>query len=636
MHKLLRIFFLLQMILATVLNCHAGTLPKIISLDKDPVLTEAGNLAIRVLGDGAGSFVFIKFENDTIRNTFEISSSGKKIRIRGNTGVDLASGLNCYLKKYCNSQFTDIDSQIRLPKTLPRLKKPELVRTPYKYRYFFNVCTFGYTMPWWGWKQWERQIDWMAMNGINLPLAITGQEEIWYEVYMDLGLTDAQIDAFIPGPAYFPWGWMGNLDGFGGPLPASWRKSHTVLQKQILERERALGMIPVLQGFTGHVPESLAKIFPNAKIHKTGNWSAGFGGTYFLDPTDTLFQVIGKLFIEKQSSLYGTDHYYAADCFNEVDPDSNDTVFLAGMSRSVYRAMSSADPKAVWVLQAWFLHYQKEFWKEPQSRAFLGAVPDDKMIVLDLWGERYPTWKTRSAFYGKPWIWNVLYNFGGRTSMSGNMKAMTENYKDVLDSPAKGNFSGIGMTMEYFGNNPVIEEFVMDRVWNKGIPDSKKWISNYAKQRYGRENVHAEKAWLGLLATVYNTPKQNGTFLCERPGFYDPKASYRSSPVIGYSQDTLIAALEDLLLCAPDFRNLETYRFDVVNLTRQVLSPLALTWIREIEKAYHDKDLEKIRKYREIFLGLISDYDDTEGIPAWKVDCRCKSVGDDGRREFPV
>ena len=37
-----------------------------------------------------------------------------------------------------------------------------------------NYCTFGYTMPWWTWQDWERFIDWMALNGITTPLAATG------------------------------------------------------------------------------------------------------------------------------------------------------------------------------------------------------------------------------------------------------------------------------------------------------------------------------------------------------------------------------------------------------------------------------------------------------------------------------
>lgn len=51
-----------------------------------------------------------------------------------------------------------------------------------RFRYYQNVCTFSYSDVWWDWPRWEREIDWMALNGINLPLAFTGQEALWQEV----------------------------------------------------------------------------------------------------------------------------------------------------------------------------------------------------------------------------------------------------------------------------------------------------------------------------------------------------------------------------------------------------------------------------------------------------------------------
>jgi alpha-N-acetylglucosaminidase len=39
-----------------------------------------------------------------------------------------------------------------------------------------NVCTHSYALVWHGWQDWEAQIDWMALSGINFALAMTGQE----------------------------------------------------------------------------------------------------------------------------------------------------------------------------------------------------------------------------------------------------------------------------------------------------------------------------------------------------------------------------------------------------------------------------------------------------------------------------
>lgn len=576
----------------------------------NPELTNVYNLAKRVIEGKADNFIF-KLEKKTGANDFfEISTFNKKILIKGNNGVSLASGLNWYLKKYVNSQFSIIDKQISFPKNLPLPTSPERVNTEFNYRYFLNICTFSYTMAWWDWKEWERQIDWMAMNGINFPLAITGQEAVWTEVYKELGLSQKQIDKFLVGPAYLPWSWMGNIDSLGGPLPKSWIEKHKLLEQKILQRERGLGMKPILQAFTGHVPESIKEIYPKAKLHRTGNWSAGFGGTIFLDPSDELFNRIGKLFIKKQTEMYGTDHYYSADCFNEVNPDSNDPVFLSNMSKNVYKSMADADPKAVWVMQAWFLYYSIDnFWKEPQVKAFLGAVPDDKMMILDLYGEEHPVWKKQKAFYGKPWIWNVLHNYGGRTSMSGKLQAISDNFKDAITSPQKGNLSGIGMAMEYFGNNPVIEEIVMSKVWEKEIPETKEWLFKYIENRYGKKNEFAMKAWEGMLKTVYNSGKQTGTYLCERPGFYNPKLTYRTSPIPDYDPKILATSLDNLLNCSNDFKDLDTYQFDVVNLTRQVISPLAYYWILDLEKAYQKKDMTAFLKTKTQFINLIKDFD---------------------------
>ena len=74
-----------------------------------------------------------------------------------------------------------------------------------RFRYYQNVCTFSYSSVWWNWTRWQREIDWMALNGINLPLAFTGQEAIWQRVYHKIGLTQQELDTFFGGPAFLAW-----------------------------------------------------------------------------------------------------------------------------------------------------------------------------------------------------------------------------------------------------------------------------------------------------------------------------------------------------------------------------------------------------------------------------------------------
>lgn len=75
----------------------------------------------------------------------------------------------------------------------------------HRFRYYQNVCTVGYSSAWWQWEQWERNIDWMALNGINLALAFIAQEAIWQRLYQELNFTKEEIDEHLGGPAFLPW-----------------------------------------------------------------------------------------------------------------------------------------------------------------------------------------------------------------------------------------------------------------------------------------------------------------------------------------------------------------------------------------------------------------------------------------------
>jgi alpha-N-acetylglucosaminidase len=177
---------------------------------------------------------------------------------------------------------------------------------------------------------------------------------------------------------------MGNIKGWAGPLSLDFMKAQSLLQQQILAQMRAFGMTPVLPGFAGHVPDALLRVFPNANVTRSaswGNFNSSFTGVLLLEPTDPLFAELGRAFVNTQTALYGTDHFYNADTFNEMEPRTNDPAYLAACGAAVYSSMSAADPQAVWVMQGWLFYNQGSFWQPPQVRALLSAVPDDAMLM---------------------------------------------------------------------------------------------------------------------------------------------------------------------------------------------------------------------------------------------------------------
>jgi alpha-N-acetylglucosaminidase len=564
-------------------------------------------LLARLLPRHTDCFVFEAIPKDPGGDVFEIESRGRQIVLRGNNGVALASALNWYLKHHCHCHRSWCGDQLDLPEPLPSVSEKVRRVSPFRYRYAFNYCAFSYSLAWWDWPQWERMIDWMALHGINLPLAVTGQEAVWQNVYRQLGLSDREIKACLVGPGFLPFGWMGCLDGWGGPLPDRWIEQHAELQRKILARERELGMTPVLQGFTGHVPAAITNRFPGAKLQKLPEW-CNFPSTWFVDPQDPLFNRLGQLFIEEQTRLFGTDHFYASDTFIEMQPPSADTNFLAAMGRAVYDAMRVADPAAVWVLQGWIFVNNPRFWQPPQGRALLGAVPDDRLLALDLFCESTPAWSLTEAFYGKPWVWCIIQNFGGTVSLHGALPRMAADLAAAREGRRGGKLSGLGLIFEGLDYNPVVQDFVTDMTWRSDVPKVGEWRTGFARRRYGRTPPALLEAWRLLGETVYQQIGRTDTLLVSRPG--QLSHSWGSGGA-SYDPALLGQALEQWLACADALGAVDTFQFDLVNVTRQVLGgSVAAHFYERLRSAIQRKDLGALDAAAREWLGLISDLDE--------------------------
>ena len=281
--------------------------------------TAAEALIQRVIPNAASQFYVELLDREQVADVFEVESDRENIILRGNNAVSIASALNHYLKYYCHRQiiFPEDTRSFRGPLA----KVPGVVRvtSSFQHRAYLNYCTFSYTAAWWDWERWQQEIDWMAMHGINMPLAVTGQEATWQHMLRRFRMDDDEIRSFLCGPAFFAWQWMANLESWGGPLPQSWIDSHQRLGRHILDRERELGMTPVLQGFTGFVPRAIKGKFPQAHIQIKPKWCNVFEGTAQLDPLDPLFRRMGTAFLEEQQRLFGTDRLE----YNRPSDDAN-------------------------------------------------------------------------------------------------------------------------------------------------------------------------------------------------------------------------------------------------------------------------------------------------------------------------
>ncbi len=598
-------------------------------------LSAANELIRRVLPQQADRFGVELMPAEDGKDVFEIEPAAGRIVLRGNNGLSLAMAFNWYLRHEAKIDFDwqaagPLHFEGELP--LPAAKVHQACAAAE--RFFLNYCTYGYTMPWWNWDQWQRFIDWMAMNGINRPLLQCGQEAVWLEVWKSYGLTDEQIRGYFTAPAHLPWHRMANLDKWGGPLPMSYIEGQRKLQQRILGQARALGMKPILGGFAGHVPEALKSVKPDARITGItpgwGDMDARYA-TWFIDPTDPLFGEIQVRYLKQQSALYGSDHLYGADPFNEIPPPSWEPAYLASVSRSIYSGMAEADPEAVWYQMSWTFYYDEK-WTAPRLAAMTHAVPPGKLVYLDYVCEEAEFFRRSDNFYGAPFIWCYLANFGGSTQLVGPIHKLSSRLTQAL---TVANCRGVGSTLEGLSVNPLAYDLLLEQPWHSAAAvDLKAWVADYATRRGGRADAAVLHAWEILAEKV---------LLDQAVGIWGhgtifqglPQDDYKSAPsnrwsdhTYPYQQSDLVAAVYQMAKAAPACRQADGYQFDMVNLTRQALSNQAAIVQARMQVAAEAKHLADFRREAGLFLGIGRDLDELLGtrheflLGRWLADAR--------------
>ena len=66
------------------------------------------------------------------------------------------------------------------------------------------------------------------------------------------------------------------------------------------------------------------------------------------------------------------------------------------------------------LLYSWgWLFTAEKFWTSQRIQSYLSGVPNDHMMILDLFSEQWYFWEKSNFYGGKKFIWNTLHNFGG-------------------------------------------------------------------------------------------------------------------------------------------------------------------------------------------------------------------------------
>lgn len=560
----------------------------------------------RVLPKWKDCFLAVEIPSDKGKNRYEIEGIHGKVVLKGDSCVSLAAALYQYLKtvmhvnlSWCGNRTVEIGE--------PVTKFPAIKKTiQQKYRVYMNYCTLSYTMAYWSFEDWEKEIDFMAMRGVNMPLAVIGTEYVMYETLLEYGFSEEEALKTVSAPAFQAWQWMTNLDSYQ-PIPTlNYLKLRLKLGQKIMNRYLELGMYPIQQGFSGHMPALFKDKFPDAKIALKGAW-CDFPRTAQLDPLDPMFSKIGRDFLEIQKKYFGAHGFYACDPFHEGAPPRHDWFYLRNVGRAIDKLYREFDSASVWVMQSWSIR-----------KTIARAVPKDRLLILDLDGAKC---KPTRNFWGYPFVSGHLHNFGGKNGLHGDLKKLAANQYYKLKK-CGANVVGTGLFPEGVEQNPVYYDLLFDILTEDRPVDLDCWLDDYVLRRYGKKDENARLAWEILLNSVYGrvlSPKKDydeetGSVPCARPMPAPICASPCDRLGLRYDNKELKRVLTLFLDSAETIGKSDGYRFDVADFARQYLSNRVELRFRVFRELFEKKDAELIRAFRDEHLGMMKDLENIAAV----------------------
>ncbi|KAL6013392.1 hypothetical protein ACLOJK_003890 [Asimina triloba] len=239
--------------------------------------------------------------------------------------------------------------------------------------------------------------------------------------------------------------------------------------------------------------------------------------------------------------------------------------------------MWSGDNDAIWLMQA-----------------LLHSVPLGRLVVLDLFAEVKPVWLSSEQFYGVPYIWKV----------------------------------GVGMCMEGVEQNPVVYDLMSEMafhhekvdvktapltIWNTDeILSFNSFLSTVGEQDKNRDTIvafpDADPLLISASAISMKIHHHYSAEVVTR-SLLEKTADTFDHPHLWYSTSDVLHALKLFLTSASELSESNTFRYDLIDLTRQALAKYANKVFLKVVEAYKVNNIHGVTFYSQHFLDLVEDMD---------------------------
>lgn len=564
---------------------------------KPAAAAEPLNAALqRLLGDHAKQ-IHLRIALQTGAENFHISGTAGKILIEGSTASAAMMGVNWYLKYVAGVSISwNGDCLNQLPKILPGPASPITQTASAPHRFALNDTNDGYTGPYWQWAQWEWMIDVLALHGINEVLVYMGAEAVYQQTFRKFGYSDEELRRWFPTPAHQPWWLLQNLSGWVGPsVPQHLIDARAELGAKITARLRELGMMPVLPGYYGMVPDDFAAKNAGANVIPQGDW-LGLKRPDWLNPTDEIFARVADEFYRAQERVLGKCAMFKMDPLHEGGKQGN--VDLGRVAGAIAAALERAHPGATWAILGWQAN--------PKHEVLAGMPDKSKVLILDGQSERFDYKDREAEWDGTPYAFGSIWNFGGHTAIGANAGVWNERYFLQL-AKADSKQCGIAVMPEASCNNPAAFALLTEMAWRHEKLDLAKWFADWSAYRYGGNDANAAKAWDVLRATAYDEKagewsESHDNLFSTQPSLKADSGASFSPHAARYDLAAFAKAIGALVETKAELRESSAYRYDLVDIGRQTLADQSRVLLPKIKTAYEAKDAAKFRELTAMWM----------------------------------
>ncbi|MFI8100596.1 alpha-N-acetylglucosaminidase [Streptomyces sp. NPDC086023] len=552
--------------------------------------TAAEEALLRLLPEHAGQItLFPAARSADGKDGFTVSGKAGRITVRATSPATMLTGVGWYLQHVAK---VDIgwpgDSLGRLPKRLPAVPAAVTRTALVPHRYALNDTDDGYSGAYRTFADHERQIDLLALHGINEVFVQVGAEYPYYKALQRYGYTAEELRAWIPGPAHQGWWLLQNLSAFGGPVTERLLTERAELGRRITDRLRSLGMTPVLPGYFGTVPPGFAARNPGAKVVPQGDWS-GFDRPDWLDPAGPVFAELATDYYTEQRAAFGDSTMYRMSPLHEGG--SVGGVDVKAGAAAVQAALHAAHPGALWAVLG---------WQDDPTKDLLAGVDTSRLLIIDGLSDRYNKLDRETRWANTPYALGTIPNFGGHTTIGANTGVWLTRFREWREK-AGSRLSGIAYLPEATGTDPAAYDLFTDLAWEPGPLDHERWFADYARRRYGGEDAQAAAAWEALrkgpydMASGFWSEPQDSLFTA-RPSLTVSSSCWSSPRAMRYPAASVETALKALLAVDPRLRGSSAYHYDLVDVARQALANRSRVLLPQIKAAYEGKNPARFRE----------------------------------------